>query len=209
MFYIIMFCLVSLVFRIIFNIKVTGKEIIQEYKSNGRPYVICANHVSMLDPIFIVIVRGWGKKLSILGKAELFKGPILSWMFTQVGVIPVDRGKGDKGVIEKAMSDIRNGSGMLIFPEGTRSGSNQMGKLKSGAFMIAAGTSADIIPCRIIYDTKDGGMKFFGKVVVNFGEPLTIEQTQLDSGSRQQIRDTKAMLENSLNNLLEEYNAHH
>ena len=129
-------------------------------------------------------------------------------VFTHVGVIPVERGKGDKGVIEKAMNDVKNGSGMLIFPEGTRSGSNEMGRLKSGAFMIAAGTSADIIPCRIVYDTKNGDAKLFGKVVINFGKPLTIEETKLDNGSRQQLRETKIMLENSLNNLLEAYYEH-
>lgn len=207
MFYVIMFCLVSVIFRIIFNFKVENKEIIDSYKTNGRPFVICANHLTVLDPVFIVMARGRGKKLSILGKAEIFKGPILSWMFKSVGVIPVERGSGDKTVIEKSVNDVKNGRGMLIFPEGTRGTGDEMLKLKSGAFMIAAQTGADIIPCRVIYDTKTKKSRLFGKVIIKFGSPLTIEQTNLDSGSKAQIRSAKTMLSESFDKLLEEYYA--
>ena len=58
---------------------------------------------------------------------------------------------------------------------------------------------------RIIYHTKDGNMKLFCPVTVVFGKPLTIEETQLDNGSRQQIRVAKAMLEESYAKMLEEY----
>ncbi|MBQ7007336.1 MAG: 1-acyl-sn-glycerol-3-phosphate acyltransferase, partial [Oscillospiraceae bacterium] len=73
------------------------------------------------------------------------------------------------------------------------------------AFAVAAQTGADIIPVRIIYHTKDGNMKLFCKVSVVFGQPLKIEDTQLDNGSRQQIRVAKAMLEQSYAQMLEEY----
>ena len=81
-----------------------------------------------------------------------------------------------------------------------------MGKIKSGAFAIAAQTGADIIPVRIIYHTKDGNMKLFCKVTVVFGDPLTISETQLDNGQRQQIRIAKGMMEQSYAQMLEEYN---
>lgn len=209
MFYIIMFSLVWVTFRIIFMFKTEGYQYIYDYKSNKRPYIICANHLNVLDPIFVVIARGTGRRLSIMGKAELFKNPILAWMFYHVGVFPVDRGTGDKSVIEKSINDIKSGIGMLIFPEGTRGHSDEMLKLKSGALMIAAQTGADIIPCRIIYPTKTKLLRPFGRVVVKFGEPLTIEQTQLDKGSKEQLRQVKAMLGVAFDGLLEEYYEHH
>ena len=190
---------------ILFKCECHGTEIIERYKTNGRPYIVCPNHISAIDPVFVVVARGKGRKLTVMAKEELFKNPILSWFFTQLGAIPVARGTGDKSVLEKSISDVKDGAGALIFPEGTRGSGNEMGKIKSGAFAIAAQTGADIIPVRIIYHTKDGNMKLFCKVTTVFGQPLTIEQTQLDSGSRQQMRAAKSMLEESYANLLEEY----
>lgn len=206
MIYVIVVAVVSVLVRILFNFEYHGKDIIDSYKTNGRPYIVCPNHVSAIDPVFVVVARGKGRKLTVMAKEELFKNKILGWFFGKLGAIPVARGTGDKAVLEQTINDLKNGEGAMIFPEGTRGEGNTMGKLKSGAFAVAAQTSADIIPVRIIYHTKDGNMKLFCKVTVVFGTPLTIEQTQLDNGQRQQIRIAKAMMEESYAQMLEEYN---
>ncbi|MBQ7283847.1 MAG: 1-acyl-sn-glycerol-3-phosphate acyltransferase [Oscillospiraceae bacterium] len=205
MVYVITVAVVTVIAHLLFKFEYYGKDIINQYKTNGRPYIVCPNHVSAIDPVFVVVARGSGRKLTVMAKEELFKIGILSWFFRKLGAIPVARGTGDKDVLEKAINDVKNGAGALIFPEGTRGNGNEMGKLKSGAFAIAAQTGADIIPVRIIYHTKDGNMKLFCKVTTVFGEPLKIEDTQLDTGSRQQIRVAKAMLEESYAKMLEEY----
>ena len=205
MVYKIVYAIVSVLLRLLFTLDYHGTEIIKEYKTNGRPFVICSNHISAVDPLFIIVGRGKGRKFTIMGKEELFKIGILAWFFTQLGVIPVARGTGDKGVLEKAINDAKDGAGILIFPEGTRGNGNEMGKIKSGAFAVAAAAQADIIPVRIIYHTKTGRMKLFCKVTTAFGQPLKIEDTQLDNGSRQQIRVVKAQLEESFAALLEEH----
>jgi len=205
MIYVIVVAVVSVLFRVLFSFEYYGKDIIDSYKTNGRPYIVCPNHVSAIDPVFVVIARGSGRKLTVMAKEELFKVKILGWFFSKLGAIPVARGTGDKGVLEKAISDVADGAGALIFPEGTRGNGNQMGKLKSGAFAIAAQTKADIIPVRIIYHTKDGNMKLFCRVTVVFGQPLKIEDTQLDTGSRQKIREAKATMEAAYAQMLEEY----
>ena len=205
MVYVITVAVVTVIAHLLFKFEYYGKDIINQYKTNGRPYIVCPNHVSAIDPVFVVVARGSGRKLTVMAKEELFKIGILSWFFRKLGAIPVARGTGDKDVLEKAINDVKNGAGALIFPEGTRGNGNEMGKLKSGAFAIAAQTGADIIPVRIIYHTKDGNMKLFCKVTTVFGEPLKMEDTQLDTGSRQQIRVAKAMLEESYAKMLEEY----
>ncbi|MBQ6896235.1 MAG: 1-acyl-sn-glycerol-3-phosphate acyltransferase [Oscillospiraceae bacterium] len=205
MIYVIVVAVVSVLFRVLFRFEHYGKEIIDSYKTNGRPYIVCPNHVSAIDPVFVVIARGSGRKLTVMAKEELFKIKILGWFFGKLGAIPVARGTGDKGVLDRTINDLKSGAGALIFPEGTRGDGNCMGKLKSGAFAIAAQTGADIIPVRIIYHTEDGNMKMFCKVTVVFGQPLKIEDTQLDTGSRQKIRETKALMEESYAKMLEEY----
>lgn len=207
MVYVILLFLVSIIFRIIFAFKTEDRQYILPYKNNGRPFIICANHISMLDPIFIVMAYGWGKKLTIMGKAELFRNPVLSWLFRQVGVFPVERGTGDKTAIEKAICDVKNGHGMLIFPEGTRSKGDDMIRMKSGAFMVAAQTGADIIPARMIYPTKDRCMHFFAPVLVKFGQPILAQDLNLTSGSKVALRAAKVTLKNSLDEILAQYNA--
>lgn len=206
MIYAILFTRVSIIFRVIFLFKTEDAHYLKEYKKNGRPFVICANHISMLDPIFIVMAYGAGRKLSIMGKAELFKNPVFAWLFRQVGVFPVDRGKGDKSVIEKAISDVKDGHGMLIFPEGTRGTGDTMAKMKSGAFMVAAQTGADIIPVRLIYPTKTRRLKFFAPVVVKTGKPILAEDLQLTSGSKAALRQAKTTVQTALDELLDSYN---
>ena len=190
---------------ILFKCEYYGTEIIEQYKTNGRPYIVCPNHISAIDPVFVVVGRGKGRKLTVMAKEELFKFGPLAWFFSKLGAIPVSRGSGDKTVLEQTINDLKDGAGALIFPEGTRGSGNEMGKLKSGAFAVAAQTGADIIPVRIIYHTKDGRLKLFCKVTTVFGTPLKIEDTQLDSGARQQIRVAKTMLEESYTALLEEH----
>lgn len=205
MVYVITVAVASVLARLLFQVECFGKEIIDEYKTNGRPYIVCPNHISAVDPVFVIILRGWGRKLIVMAKEELFKIGILGWFFRKLGAIPVARGTGDKAVLDKAIDYVANGAGALVFPEGTRGNGNEMGKLKSGAFAIAAQTKADIIPVRIIYHTKDGNMKLFCRVTVVYGQPFKIEDTQLDTGSRQKIREAKALMEDSYAKMLEEH----
>lgn len=205
MVYVFLLRAVSVIFRLLFSFRVEGRQYLQDYKTNGRPFVVCANHRNILDPVFVVMAWGWGKKMTIMGKAELFRNPVLAWLFHQVGAFPVERGKGDRGAIEKAVADIKTGRGMLIFPEGTRGVYDTMAKMKSGAFMIAAQTGADIVPVRVIYPTKSKKMEFFGPVVVKIGRPLKAEDLQLEGGSKEMLRRAKSLTARSMDGLLDEY----
>lgn len=206
MVYVIGLGAVMVLFRILFSYKIYGREYLQEYKENGKPFVICANHRNILDPVFVLMAYGWGKKLTIMGKAELFKNPILAWIFRQFGAFPIERGTGDMQAIDKAISDIKAGHGMMIFPEGTRGQSDQMGRVKTGAFMIAAQTNADIIPVRLIYPTKTRKLKFFGPVIVKIGKPITHEEMDFESGDKRALRRAKTTYTQVMQDLLDEYN---
>ncbi len=206
MFYVLAFTLVSIVFRIVFRFHVEGRENLTRYKTNGRPFVVCANHLNMFDPLFIIMAYGAGKRLSVMGKAELFKNPVLGWALRQLNCFPVERGTGDRSALDRGIADIKNGHGMLIFPEGHRGESDTMQRVKSGAFMIAAETGADIIPVRMIYPTKSRKMKLFGTAVVKIGRPLLAEDMDLTSGSKRALRRAKGTYQASMDSLLAEYN---
>ena len=114
-----------------YRIRTIGRENLPK----DRGYVLCPNHLSAIDPVFVVLARFWGKKMWVMAKEELFRNPIVAWLFRHVGVFPVARGRGDRSALDSAIESVRGGRGMLIFPEGTR---NKQGPgllpLKSGAF---------------------------------------------------------------------------
>lgn len=200
MIYGIIITLAWIVWHIAFRIRIVGRENL----IRGRGFIIAPNHLSAIDPVFVAIARFWGPRLIIMAKEELFEvNPVLNWLWRQVGVVPVRRGKGDMQAVENVIASVKNGHGALIFPEGTRSKDGNLGRLKSGAFVVAAEAQVDMIPCRIIY--KGGKMKVFGRCTVVFGKPIPAAQLVLgEPRSAARLRECKALLEAELERLLEE-----
>lgn len=146
-------------------------------KTDGK-YVVCCNHISMLDPVFLLLACKF--PIFFMAKEELFHSRIFGWLIkTCFGVFPVSRGKGDTTAITTALSVLENGHALGIFPEGTRSKDGTLGNAKSGTALIAAKAQAPIVPCAVF--TKNGTVKPFKKTTVVFGEPLNLEELHLDA----------------------------
>ena len=141
--------------HILFRFEVIGRENLKAVR-DGRAYVIAPNHIANLDPVLIAITIFDWKRLRILAKEELFKNPLAGWFLRCMGAVSIERGKGDTTTVEKLTNECKNGTGIMIFPEGTRTKTGKLGVIKSGAFVIAAASGADMLPVRIIYGTKDG-----------------------------------------------------
>ncbi len=197
MVYAIAVTVVYAIFFIAFRVKVAGKETLNRLE--GSRYIICPNHVHVFDPIFFALQRYGRRKLMIMGKAELFRNPVANWFFRSVGVVPVERGRGDMKVIEDMQNELRDGRPLLLFPEGTRSKTGELLPIKSGAIVIAATTEATILPCNISY--SGGKLKFFGKVYIKYGEPLTPEMLALDANNKSTLREAKKLLQKSMTEL--------
>lgn len=173
---------------------------------DGRAYVIASNHIANLDPVFIAIaVMDW-RRMCVLAKEELFKNPFIGWFLRCMGAVSIERGKGDTATIDRVTSACRKGTGVLIFPEGTRTKNGKLGVLKSGAFVIAAAAGADMLPCRIIYHTKDGKLHLFCRIRIVFGPAIPASELQIaDAGHKvTALRHMKNKLKTALETLLEE-----
>lgn len=155
------YALVWPIFNLIHPIKAVGRE--------GVPRegcLLCGNHTRYSDPLFIVFALGRKDHPYIMGKAELFRRPILGWVLTKCGVISVDRGKSDIKAIKESMRVLKNGSKLLLFPEGTRVKEGEDQEAKTGAAMLAARTGAPIVPVWV-----PARLGWFRKTTVVFGEP--------------------------------------
>jgi 1-acyl-sn-glycerol-3-phosphate acyltransferase len=114
-----------------------------------RPYLVVSNHESFVD-ILLISHLPWEMKW--LSKAELFRIPVLGWLMRLAGDIPVDRGNPRsaaeamvrcKEILKKEHVSV------IIFPEGTRSETDEMLPFKDGAFRLAIDAGVPILPLAV------------------------------------------------------------
>ena len=178
--YYILLPLAWIVFHIGFRVECIGRENLKKVRTSGC--IIAPNHVSAIDPVFVVITRFWGRRMVVFAKKELFEiNVLLTWFFRWMGALCVRGTREEMDVIDQTVEACRNGGTLLIFPEGTREKEEKLLQPKSGLFVIAAQAAVDVVPVRILYDTPDGRMKLFCKVKVIYGEPMPAAQFAMES----------------------------
>jgi len=139
------------------------------------PVVIAANHVSVLDgPALMGCV---GRGAHIITKHEMFHGP-LGVILRGAGQIPVDRSSG-RAALESALGVLRRGGVVGIFPEGNR-GRGDVAGVRAGVAWLAVHGGAPVVPVAVLGTRRTGEAighvpGFFRRMVVEFGEPITVE----------------------------------
>lgn len=188
--YYILLPLAWIVFHIGFRVECVGRENLKKIETRGC--ILAPNHISAIDPVFVVITRFWGRRMVTFAKKELFEiNGFLSWFFRCAGAVCVRGTKEELGIIDDTVAFCKEGGTLLLFPEGTREKEGTFLPLKSGLFLIAAQAAVDVIPVRIVYHTPDGKMKLFCKVTVHYGAPIPAGQFAMEGR-----RDIKKLREN-------------
>ena len=165
------------IFRLMFlPVSVDGAEHIQK----GQSYVFVANHQSMFD---VWLVYGWLPVIfKWLMKAELRKVPFVGTACKAAGHIFVDRrnAKAAMDSIRNVEKQLVNGVCTVIFPEGTRSATGEVGRFKRGAFQIAIDLGLPVIPLSLdgCFEALPKGKPFVHHhpVHMHIGEPIDLKQ---------------------------------
>jgi 1-acyl-sn-glycerol-3-phosphate acyltransferase len=131
--------------------------------------IVIANHTSNWDPILLGHLV-FPTCLKYMAKEELFKNPFFGKFLHGVGVIPVGRGKGDLKAMKLALSVLKNGKSLGIFPEGHRIYTGELGPFEIGPTVIALKTKTPVLP--VYMDCK--GYRPFRRVRVIAGEMLDL-----------------------------------
>jgi 1-acyl-sn-glycerol-3-phosphate acyltransferase len=121
-----------------------------EHIDPEETYVVACNHASLVD---IIVLYGWlDLDLRWVMKQEVRKLPFLGRAAVTVGHIAVDRGNPEaaKRSINQALSRIGDGTGILFFPEGTRSRDGRLLPFKSGAFRVARDQRLPVLPVTLV-----------------------------------------------------------
>jgi 1-acyl-sn-glycerol-3-phosphate acyltransferase len=124
------------------RLKVTGLE----HMGEARNTVFMANHLSLLDPP--LLLKAIPVDFKVLVKQELFKTPFLGTAMLRAGLIPVDRKNREQArrAISQAVESLRRGNDFVVFPEGTRSRTGELGEFKKGVFLAAMEAGSRIVP---------------------------------------------------------------
>ena len=160
-------------------------------------YVLCSNHRSYLDPVFVGIRLK--QRLHFMAKKELFRNKFFGALISKLGAFPVEKGKDGGEAIEKAEAVIRDRKVFAIFPEGTRSKTGELLRLRSGALVVAAQTGADILPVTVNFQGK---LRFRTRVVIRYGEMIPHEKLGLTEASPKQLRQANKLLTETMLGLL-------
>ena len=155
--------------RWFFGIKTLNRE--NTPKQGG--FLVAANHLSIPD--VIALEASFDRQVRLMAKAELFKIPLLSGFLRALGAFPLDRGGSDVGALKKAITYMKEGELVGIFPQGHRYPGVHPATtpIKNGAAMIAYRASVPVIPVSL--RARKGKVRPFSKVLVTVGEPIPRE----------------------------------
>ncbi|MEW5976701.1 MAG: lysophospholipid acyltransferase family protein [Acidobacteriota bacterium] len=155
-----------------------------EWVDPSRTYVFLANHQSNTDPPALLLAIPHDVKLIL--KKELGRIPVLNWVMRQGGFIFIDRSDRTNAIqgMTRAANQLARGDSFLIFPEGTRSRSGELGKFKKGPFVIALQAKVPILPVTVSgsYDIMPPGRLRIvsGTITVTFHPPVETQDLTLD-----------------------------
>lgn len=153
-------------FHTIFPLRFHNAQIADEMQP---PYIIMANHRSFADPMALAIkVKKY--EIRFIGKRELAKGKLKSWLFSGLHMIMVSRHATDMAAMRQCMQTLKDGHILGIFPEGTRHQPEMMQEVESGTAIIALRARVPLLPVYI-----DGKIRPFHITHIYYGKPMELD----------------------------------
>jgi 1-acyl-sn-glycerol-3-phosphate acyltransferase len=145
------------------------------------PLLMVSNHVGAIDP---AIIGAWTPRaVWFMAKAELFNGS-WAWLMRGYHAFPVVRHSPDRTALRRALDLLKQGSAVVLFPEGHRSEDARLLRAEPGAGFIARRSGAPLMPIAIT-----GSQNVLGRhqviprraeVAMTFGEPFQLPERNRD-----------------------------
>lgn len=157
------------------------------------PLIVVTNHVSFLE-VPLIYTQLEPRPMDSFAKVETWDNPLLGWLASLWGAIPIRRGEADTAALRQALEALEAGHILFVAPEGTRSGDGRLQPGKPGVVLLAQRSGAPVLPL-----VHYGGELFW----VNFkrlrrtpfhirvGRPFTVDAggVKVTGAVRQQMTD--------------------
>jgi len=180
--YNIFYNLAKLFARLVFSLRVVHPERMIE----SGPLLLAVNHSSYFDPPLAGICSRRG--VYYLARKSLLKWPFFGPLFPAMNVIPVERDGNDMSALREVIKKVKEGNGVVLFPEGTRSKDGNLQPARAGIGLVIAKTRAPVLPMRIFgaFDAfpKGSNRMRLTKITVVIGEPIYFTDQEIDAGGR-------------------------
>jgi 1-acyl-sn-glycerol-3-phosphate acyltransferase len=189
--------------RVVYRVRVLGRSHVPETGA----FIIAPAHRSMLDiPLASAITT---RRIRFMGKAALFRVPVLGAIFRALGGFAVERDGGDVGPVRESLRILEAGEPLVVYPEGSRQRGRQIAELQPGSAYLAAKVGVPIVPVGIAgaeetFRTRPGRLPRFGRIVVVVGEPILPPARTTSVVKRSAVDELSATLHERLQKLIDE-----
>ncbi|MEA2150637.1 MAG: 1-acyl-sn-glycerol-3-phosphate acyltransferase [Solirubrobacteraceae bacterium] len=139
------------------------------------PVIIAGNHDSYWDPVVIGIAAIKRRQIRALSKSSLWKVKGFSKVLDGMGQIPIVRGTGDADALDRAISELRSGACIGIFPEGTRSLGRTLRPRSGLGRLTAAVPETVVVPTAVAGSTDIPRFPRRPRLRVHFLAPLAMQ----------------------------------
>ena len=129
--------------RLLLRLTVRGVENVPR----SGALLVTMNHLGGADPVLVVGFTP--RPLTVVGKAEILRWPVISLVARAYGMLPVRRGEPDRATLKRLLAVLQSGQALLIAPEGRESTTGQLEAGKSGPAFLAARTGSPVLPVAI------------------------------------------------------------
>jgi cytidylate kinase len=164
------------------------------------PLVLVCNHQSFLDPVFCgIFVK---RPLYYLARDTLFRG-LFGKLLVSVQTIPVKRGEADLAAMRTVISKLKEGNGICLFPEATRTGDGKITAFKPGFGLLCRRGNAAVVPVLIegAYETWPRHKRLFspgGNIYIQYGKCIPASEVKKmdDRVLAERLTDTLRQMQN-------------
>jgi 1-acyl-sn-glycerol-3-phosphate acyltransferase len=182
------------------TVEVKGLENIPQ-----KACLFVSNHQAIFDAF--LLIAHIDKLTGFIAKVEISRIPIVGGWLKEIHTVYLDRSSVKDGIkaINQGAEEIKKGHSMIIFPEGTRSLSSEIGEFKKGSLKVAMKANAPVVPVTIdgTYRVLEVGNKVRGNhVKIHFHEAIyTDRMSKEDAKNITQI--THDIVSQGLKNMLD------
>lgn len=191
--------------KVLWRVRIEGRE---NLPPTGA-YVIAPSHRSMMDIPFVAGITT--RRVRFMGKAPLFRIPVVGAAFRALGSFPVERDGNDRKPLRDSLAILAEDEPLVVYPEGTRQNGPDIQPLQPGAAYLAVKAQVPVVPVGIagaeqIFRSRSGRLPGMGRVVVVIGEPIVPPALTGSVVKRELVNETTATLAKELQQVFDRAN---
>ncbi|MGI8469435.1 MAG: AMP-binding protein [Pyrinomonadaceae bacterium] len=194
--------------KIFLRLEIDGAE---ELKKLKRPFLVCPNHQSFLDPILVSSNYSFEmiRNTFAVGASEFFQTSFMKSLARAMNTVPINPDTQLIKAMKASATGLKHGKILNIFPEGERAFDGDLHEFKKGAAILATELDVPIVPVALdgLYKVwgRSSSKINFSKVKMRFGKPFYAKDVISDeTNDEEKYKKVTEHLRQTIEMMLEE-----